>query len=387
MSVNSKLPPNVKELIYNTKIVIIITNNKFIIFINMENTNNSQIYDMLVSIVNGDKYTLNELKDVDELINGFKFNPKYPGNSMIILYFDSEEDYWNLFDLTDDDIWFANNVMSYYSDYEFDSEDSIQYDWNEGYIIRNFNNDNLNTILSIFKLIGFYKNNDDSDDYFSNGAKLLGDIYNNEVSSIVWEYANEMNICKKRGAIDMITSDSCEVFQKYGIFRKTCFTTYLTTVSTLLRLYKMVGNTSLTITEVLEKIATDNIDISGWSEYAYEVECIDFDDESFNRSVERQLEKIMDKITDNDDIIDKQKFISDVSQFLDKYNFDSWYETPKDSQRQFKISNIDTEKQLIIISTRKYGYQHERRSYSVDEFNTFLHQPELFEQKKFRKLK
>lgn len=387
MSVNSKLPPYVKELISNTKIVIIITNNKFYIFINMENTDNSQIYDTLVSISNGEEYTLSELGSVDDLINGFKFNSKYPANSMIKLYFENYEDYWKLFDLSDNDIWFANAVYSHYDNFEFESSDWADDDWKQGYIIRGFGPENLAKVSDILKLIAPIYSKLEDDEYFEQASNLLETMFERQVDEIKWEYTSERNNCKNRGAVEMIVSETCEAFQPYGIFRKTCFISYFTTISTLLRLYKMVNDTSLTIYEVLEKIGKD-ISIGGnWYEYMYEVDCIDFDQESFDRNVDYQLEKIMDKLTDDEDFVDMKKFIDEVSPILAKYKVGTWYKTPKNPDLTFNIYNVDVKKQLLMVATQKPYSNQDRRSYSPEDFNVFLYQPELFEQKKFRKLK
>ena len=71
------------------------------------------------------------------------------------------------------------------------------------------------------------------------------------------------------------------------------------------------------------------------------------------------------------------------------YSIDKWYRTPKDDNTTFKIISINPNENKIIINVQKQkvGNGVEKRSYNIDDFITFLHQPELFESKKFGRLK
>lgn len=353
----------------------------------MESSNNSEIYDALVKIKNGEEISSYELERLDDLIYSYRFNSSVPGKSLVKLRFSDNEDYWKLFDLSDDDIWFANGVYSNYDTFEFESSDWVDDDWKQGYLLREFGPENISKVSDILKLIApkYSKLEDDED--FEQASNLLETMFERQVDEIKWEYTSERNNCKERGAKEMIESETCEAFQQYGIFSRGCFYSYYTTVSVLLSLYKMVNDTSLTIYEVLEKIGKD-INIGGsWHEYMYEQDCIDFDQESFDRNVDYQLEKIMDKLTDDEDFVDMKKFIDEVSPILDKYKVGKWYKTPKNPDLTFNIYDVDVKKQLLMVATQKPYSNQDRRSYSPEDFNVFLYQPELFEQKKFRKLK
>ena len=71
----------------------------------MENSNNSEIYDTLVKISQGEKVDNWEIQRIDGLISSIKYNDSTPGKSRVKLTFDSYEDYWKLFDLTENDIY------------------------------------------------------------------------------------------------------------------------------------------------------------------------------------------------------------------------------------------------------------------------------------------
>ena len=58
---------------------------------------------------------------------------------------------------------------------------------------------------------------------------------------------------------------------------------------------------------VLKDIGHRDSNIGGWDENRWDIECTDFDDESFNRVVGDQLDKILEKIEDSDDFVDVYK--------------------------------------------------------------------------------
>lgn len=354
----------------------------------MESNNNSEIYNALVRIKNGEEINSYELERIDDLVYSYKFNKTNPGKSIIKLTFSDDEDYWKLFDLSNEDIWFANAVYSRYNSFQFENEDFATNDWNEGYMIQVFNNENLSKVSEILEFIAPMYSKLRNDDERMKASEILATMFEREIDEIKYEYVSEMNYCKNNSAKQMIESETCDAFQQYGIINRTCFTTYMTSVSLLLNLYKKVNDNSLSIYEVLKKIGND-INIGGnWYEYAYEIDCYDFDHENFDRNVNYQLEKIMDKITDDDNFIDKKHFVEKLIPILDKYDIDEWYVLPKDESKKFKILNIDLDSESIFVGLSSKPYTpSEPRRYNIEDFNMFLYQPELFEQKKIRKLK
>lgn len=357
----------------------------------MGGSNNSDIYDALVKISQGREISNWELQDMDEIVNSVKFNSSSPGKSRVKLTFDDNEDYWKLFDLTDDDIWFANAIYSHYDTFEFESEDWVEDDWKQGYVLRSFGPDNIEKVKDILKILSPKNSKLSSDDDFEKASDLILKMFDRQANEIMWSLTSYRNQCKERGAIEMIESETCNMFQNYGIFSLgRCYYSYVTTVSVLLSLYKMIGDTSLTIYEVLEKIGKD-MNIGGqWYDYMYEQDCVDFDQESYDRDVERELDKIMDILTDDDEYSDIQLLSTNISKILDKYETDKWYKTPKDPDMSFKIYDINLKDKTILVLTQKQFKGTEKRSFNLenlDDFNTFLYQPELFESKKFGRFK
>ena len=352
----------------------------------MEDSNNSEIYDALVKISQGREISNWELQRMDDVVESVRFNSSSPGKSRIKLRFSDYEDYWKLFDLNEDDIWFANAIYSNYDTFEFESEDWANDDWKQGYLIREFNGENIEKLKEILMIIGpkYAKLGNDED--FEKAAELLNGLFERQADEMKWAYMAERNRCKERGAIQMIESETCNAFQNYGIFSLgRCFYSYVTTVSVLLSLYKMYGNPSMTVYEVLKKVGEDTSIGGQWHEYMYEQDCIDYDGESFNREVAWELERIMTKIEEDYDIEGAKEFYSKVRKILQDYEIGKWHRTPKDKTLAFMINDIKPKENKIIVSVQKQniGANIERRSYDIDSFNTLLYQPELFEHKKF----
>jgi hypothetical protein len=111
----------------------------------------SNIYGALKRISGGEEIDVYKLSDIDGLIGGFKFNKNTPGKSMVTLKFTDNEDYFNLFDLGEGDIWFLKSLFSssYHYDSMFYSSDTGYHDWDEGYLMSELNEENIALIKQI----------------------------------------------------------------------------------------------------------------------------------------------------------------------------------------------------------------------------------------------
>jgi hypothetical protein len=150
----------------------------------------------------------------------------------------------------------------------------------------------------------------------------------------------------------------------------------------LLALYDTMGDKTLTISELLFRIGSD-MDITGWSEYIYELDCVDFDQESFDSYCSRYLDKIIDKLDDESQYEDIHAY-SDIYKRLDsKFKINNRYHTK--NGRDFFYRGVNPKNNRILIQVfkkdeNKYdGVGVEDRSYTEEEFENFLVSPELFE--------
>jgi len=340
-----------------------------------------KMYDLLTRIVNGEQVSSRWMENVDEAVYDFKLTPKAPFKSKIVLKFDDDE-YIKLFDPSEDDMWYYNSITSYYDSYEWEDDYQAREDFGEGYFFDQFNEENLKKIKKILSIIEPGSVPLETDEQKSEAGKKLLDMFGNEIDDIISDYTSESNQCKTRGFNKMIKDDFCNAFDNYGIFTKYCLTEYFTSVGMLLSLYDTMGDKTLTISELLFRIGSD-MNIAGWGDYIYEMDCVDFDQESFDSECSRYLDKIIDKLEDESQYVDIHAY-ADIYRRLDsKFKVNNRYKTK--SGRDFLYRGIDPANNRILVQVftkdeKKYdGVGIEDRSYTEEEFNNFLVSPELFE--------
>lgn len=345
----------------------------------------SNTYGTLKRISGGEEIDRYELNNIDGLIGDFKFNKNNPGKSMVTIKFDDHDDYFKLFDLTEGDIWFLNTLFhSYHNDYMFYSSDTADSDWDEGYMIMDFDNDNL----ELFKKILVYIKPDiaklETDDEKSEASKILLDTFGDSIESIINDYANERDNCMQRQAEADVRGELCDPFINYGLFAKSgCFYTYVTTVNVLLGMYNIAKERHTNLYGMLSKIA-HTMSIGPYEEYMYEYGCNDLDTVSINNNAKFYLEKIIEEIEESDRFPNLAAFRETVASVLSKYDLNRSYKlTRGNPSESFRIQKIDPKTNKIHLTYYKSAglLGGEQRTYSLEEFNNFLHIPELFENK------
>lgn len=340
----------------------------------------SDIYTALKQIKDGHEMTSYQLGDIDNLISGFRFNESQPGKSMIKLTFDDDSDYFKLFDLDENDIWSINAVYSHYGTYEFEDPSWTDDEWRQGYLMREFNEENLEKVRNILKYLSPRLAKLDTDEVFSEASSLIYDQFPDEIDYILGDWTSEMNECKSKSFRAEVEDDLGDRFVNYGIFPKGgMFHTYMTTVSVLLSLYDLVKMKNLTIYEVLQKIGKD-MSVPSYGDSMYETQCEDYDEVKrvVNSTADTYLEKILEKITDSDIFVDSNKFQEIMDTIISKYGIDKWNPLPYDKSRQFIITNVDPKTNKIFLSYKSNVSAIQKRSYDLEGFNDFLHTPELF---------
>jgi hypothetical protein len=164
------------------------------------------------------------------------------------------------------------------------------------------------------------------------------------------------------------------------------FIEYITLVDVLITLFEMYKPKQKNIGGLLNSLV-ENKTLGGWGDHLYDYDCLhdDWDESSFNREVERNLDTILEKLSED---LEENK-LSDLQKLINitkKYKLDTWYELPKDkggSEERFRIHKIDKEKMKLVVLYKKYdennNYKVEERSYTPEEFNNFLYNFEIFE--------
>lgn len=312
----------------------------------------------------------------DELI----FNVR--DNGIITLKFENDEQYFKLFDLSDDDVWFLNNLYSSYGNLEVFDSYRAEEDWREGYVFPYFNDENKELMEEIKRLIAPNLNLQD-DAQAVEFCRLLEELFNNRVDYIIGDYESEMDSGMKNSMEKEITKELCDIFLENGIHNtQGCFYKYMTTVDSLIKLYDKYGNKNSDLLTLLKTVGHDkSVDGDYWSNMYEYMGSNEFDSESFNRSVKYQLENIISDMEDGDKFADLDEYKKLVSYVTKKFKYNVWYGRPKDENKMmFKVIRINPETNKIELEYKKKGtMDFKRGDYDLEQFNNFLYHPELFD--------
>jgi len=354
----------------------------------------SNTYNILKRISGGEDIDEYKFANIDGLIGGLKFNKNNPGKSMVTLKFDDNEDYFKLFDLGDGDLWFLKALFSsyHYDSIGFYNSDTGYQDWDEGYLMRDLNEENI----AIIKQILLYIKPDimelKDDDQYKEASVLLKETFSRQIESIIDDFTHERDSAMQKAAEEEIRDELCNPFQNYGLFAKSgCFYTYVTTVNVLLAMYNIAKERHLDLTEMLSKIG-HTLSVGPYEDHMYEYGSGDFDIDSVNRNAKYELEKILEEIQDSNKFPNLVKFREIVDEVLSKFDLNRYYNLKRgDKTEGFRITRLDPMTNKIFLTYYKSGIivasQSESRSYTLEEFRNFLNNPELFENKilNFRK--
>jgi hypothetical protein len=351
----------------------------------------SNIYGALKRISGGEEIDVYKLSDIDGLIGGFKFNKNTPGKSMVTLKFTDNEDYFNLFDLGEGDIWFLKSLFSssYHYDSMFYSSDTGYHDWDEGYLMSELNEENIALIKQILIYVKPEIAELKDDEPYKDASELLRDTFSRQIDNIIDDFSNEKNSAMQEAAEEYVTNELCDAFQNYGLFAKSgCFYSYVTTVNVLLAMYNIEKERHVDLTEMLSKIG-HTMSVGPYEDSMYDYGSGNLDIDSVNRNAKYELEKILEEIEDSNKYPNITKFREIIDKVLSKYDLNRAYKlTRGNPSESFRIQKIDPKTNKIFLTYYKAGgTMGEPRSYTLEEFQDFLHNPELFENKilNFRK--
>jgi hypothetical protein len=338
---------------------------------------NSPLYDLLVRIINGEEITKRQLTDADELISDYRPSRNNPKKGILTIQFYDDDEFLELFDLDEDDKWAYDTVTSHYVTYEFRDSWSYEEDWKEGYLLPYFNQENRERLKEILSLISpNLLDYEEDDDKTSEVSQLLTKLFDDEVESIIYEIMSEENIAKTRGFKEDVEYQVCNEFVSYGFFTKTCMRKYFTSVMMLMSFYKSVGDTTLTLTELMKSVVEDQT--FGWSDSLYEVQPVDLDEEAIQREIERSLDKMMEKLEGDSEFLNVLEYSEIFKRVTSRYQLNNRYETKYG--KEFFVRGIEPSTNKIIIEVfKKDNGGLEERSYTEEEFENFLVSPELFE--------
>lgn len=323
-----------------------------------------------------DDYVLGHL---DPMIYKLFFDKNKPEKSKITLTFKYDSEYFELFDLGEQGQWFVSAIFdSYGNGYDFVDWDD-DYQWNEGYVLDEFDDENTQKVNDILKYIAPNLNLNNNN--HSNGpiATALNEFFPSRSQDIYNEYNSETNTARNITKREEIKDELCDIFRPYGLMKLSCFYKYITTVRILIKLFERYG-TNMTLEEVLKELG-HAIEVTDFYEYAYETEGYEhFDKESFNRSVGYSLDKIIDELEDSDNFLNMPEFKEIVNKVTKKYVYNHRYTFPKDKNRWFEIVIVDPKTNLLHIKTGCVdgGCNIKYTDKTLEDFYTLIYHPELF---------
>ena len=312
------------------------------------------------------------------------------GKSLVELSFDYEE-YAKLFIDSKRDNMNDNLIgIAFGNYYHGDSVfiDTYYYgdeEFKEGYIIGEFSDENLDKLREILKIAYPKVSKLENQEQKSECAQWMLLNFKRESEEIASDYAVEFDNALVEGLKEYLLHRLCDPLKFLMVIEQTCGKRYYTTVDNLIKLYEMSKlNKDAEISEVLSKIIADNdllIDEDLYEDYYSYYDSKNFDSLSFNKEVERQLNKIEEKIQEQLEEGDLKKN-KEIYDFLmsKNFKFDEWTSFPKEknfnkSDGKFKIRNIEDGK-VHIIATHSNGTR--GGHLDLEGLKKFLYHPELF---------
>ena len=324
------------------------------------------------------KASTKELEDSDSsIIEVIPADPR--GQSKIIFDFGDDDNFLKMLDLSDDDIWFFNVINSHYSDYDFIDSYTVEEDWKEGYIVYgDLNDENMEKLKQISEVIlPSKKFNLNSEEYRQELSSVLLDLFERETDNILSDYFVEKNREMTITARESINKELEKVVEDIGFYFKRKYDEVYTTPANIVMLAAKLGINKIDAMSFIKQlIETYAGNIGNWAEDQYEYQDYDnFDKDSFNNEVERQLDSIIEKLEDD---VNVTEFLEFRKKILSKYDIDKVYKLPKDESIKFRIKNFDKDNIQVVV---EFGGTKGviTRKFNEEQFNNLLYQPELFD--------
>jgi translation initiation factor IF-1 len=211
----------------------------------------------------------------------------------------------------------------------------------------------------------------------------MSDIFPREIDYILSDYSIEKDNEMNQVAKESIKSEFDDKLDEMGVDLSYDMDEATITLADLFSESLQLNLFNSSAQEMVTKIISNKLgsNVGGWYENNYEYrDDSKFDKESFNRTVENQFEKIIEKM---DEDSDSEYTIKDYIEFrarvLNKFKMKTWYETPKDKDIIFAVQDFDPTKMTVQLRVKDRETQ-SLKDIAMDEenFTQFLYQPSLF---------
>jgi hypothetical protein len=335
------------------------------------------------------KITYNDLFEIDESIDDIRVRTPR-GQSLITIKLGDKEYFLEAINLSQDDMWFRDMVMSPYSTYEFNDAYTIEEDFKEGYIFEYLLNDENRDTLKVIasSVLPNKKINFESEEYNKELHKILLDAFPNEIDYILNDYQIEKDYEMNAVAKEAIKTEFDDKLEEIGVELAGDNNEVTMSIADLFSEALQLNLFNESAQEMVIEIISNKLgsNIGGWLDNSYEYQdSSKFDEESFNREVARQFEKIIEILEEKSDT---EYTIKDYLDFRNrvesKFKIRTWYETPKDKDIIFSINGFEPSSMKVMLTVKDRGTQLPKditlKDIKMDEeqFIQFLHQPSLF---------
>jgi hypothetical protein len=325
------------------------------------------------------------LEDSDDAILTVKLSDPL-GQSTIVIDFDEDEKFFKSLDISEDDEWFLKVINSYYSNYEFMDLYQVEEDFKQGYVVYgDLNKENKEKLKEIAELIlPGDEFNLDNEEYIIKLSETLIGLFNNEMDWIFGDYASEKNSEMLTTARASIEKEINGFLESIGFTLVRDYDRISTTPANLLmwsaRLQLAKIDVISLFNQIVEYSGTGRL--GGWAENSYEFQDDDnFDSVSFNDSVERQFEKILEKLDEDENAGGEKikEFLGFRGRIIKKFGLNKWHKLPSDKNVSFIVEGFDRENMKVIIRIQKQYKGMRELKLSEENFKNLLYQPRLFD--------
>jgi len=340
----------------------------------------SETYEFLKKIYDGEEVG-NRWNYPDKLI--YDVRPaKYPSSTQVIITFDSDDDFLDILGIdNDDDKWAWGRFMGrgYYGDDV--NTDRWEYDWEEGYLIDSFNEEQKEKVRQILKLTN--PKLILTDENTNIVAKFLDTTFNNEVEDIIYDYSYESEQCIRREVVNILENETKNPFLRFGIVEEQHAYKFRTTVSILLNWYKRLNaedkDLKGLLTSLIEKYDS-KANRGDWYELEYNAWCNDLDREAIDRSYDNNLDKMLEAAEETlENNPDYEEYIALMDRVTKLGGFDKWINIQDGNRIRFHEIDRDTNTLRMIYAKKGEWNGHMRSVDNVEDLNTMMYNLELFE--------
>lgn len=334
--------------------------------------------------------------DDDRVVQITRVNDNKRGKSLVQLRF-TEEEFMKIFIDSKDD-YNNNEAIIAACEYPYSRYSSnlfVDSYWGDeemrgGYVFHYFDEENLKLLKDILKLY-----NPSIADFELHSPEEAGDFFyknfEREASEIASYYTDYYDTTLKVGCKEYVEDKLCGKFDSFGIIEKSCREVYLTTVDLLISFWDQTGTPhDQGIIDMLKNFVEKNnleFDEDLYEDYYAYWDNKNWDGESFNKEVNRILDKLRDKIVEDMDpkeLEDARKFNQMLTKF--KIQLGDWKTFPKqktfgvtNTNKIFSVRGFDEGKIQVLYKKDKNNYHDtQKMSIPVEDFGNFLFHPELF---------